>query len=46
VLPCNLEEGLVSYCLIMERELFRVTTRSIKLMAFELAIKMDLSVHC
>jgi hypothetical protein len=46
VLPCNLEEELVSYCLIMEREFFRITTRSIKQMAFELAIKMALSVHC
>ena len=30
VLPCNLEEELVSYCLMKERENFGLTTRSIK----------------
>jgi hypothetical protein len=39
VLPFNLEEELISYCLMRERKFFGLTTRSVKLMAFELAIK-------
>jgi hypothetical protein len=46
VLLCNLEAELVSCCLMVEGEFFRITTRSIKRMAFELAIKMAVSVHC
>ena len=46
VLPCNLEEELVSCCLMVEGEFLRITTRSIKRMAFELATKMAVSVHC
>jgi hypothetical protein len=43
VLPYNLEEELVSYCLMMERKCCGLTTRSIKRMAFELAIKNGLA---
>ena len=45
MLPCKLEEELVSYCLMKEREIFGLTTRSIKRMAFELATQMALPVH-
>jgi hypothetical protein len=40
--PYNLEEKLVSYCLMMERKLFGLT-RSIKRMASELTIKNGLA---
>jgi hypothetical protein len=39
MLTYNLEEELVSYCLMMERKFFGLTIRSVKLMAFELTIK-------
>jgi len=45
VLPYNLEEELASYCLMMERKFFGLTTESIKRKVFELAIKTVLSVH-
>jgi hypothetical protein len=38
VLPYSLEEEFVSYCLMIERKFFQLTTRSIKTMDFELAI--------
>jgi hypothetical protein len=38
-LPYNLGEELVSYCLMMERKFFGLTTKSIKRRAIELAIK-------
>jgi len=38
-MPYNLAEELVTYCLMMERKYFGPTTRSIKKMAFELAIE-------
>jgi len=41
----NLEEKLVSYCMMMERNFWGLTTKSIKGRAFEPAIKMALSVH-
>jgi hypothetical protein len=43
VLTYILEEELVSYCLMMEGKFFGLTTRSIKTMAFELAIKNGLA---
>jgi hypothetical protein len=43
VLPYSLEEELVSYCLMTERKFFWLTIRSIKTMAFELAIKNGLA---
>jgi len=46
VLPYSLEEELVSYCHMMERKFFGLTTRSIKRMTLDLAIKMVLPVHC
>jgi len=46
VLPYDLEEEFLSYCLMMEPKFFGLKTRSIKRLAFELAIKMALSVHC
>ena len=45
MLSCSLEEQIVSYCLMKEREFFGLTTRSIKRMAYELATKMALPVH-
>jgi hypothetical protein len=45
LLPYNPEEELVSYCLMMERKLFGLSTRSVKRIAFELAIKMVLPVQ-
>jgi len=42
MLPYNLEEELVSYCLMMERKFFGLTTKSIKRRAFELAIQNGL----
>jgi hypothetical protein len=42
-LPYNLEEELFSYCLMTEREFFGLTTKSIKRMAFDLAIKNGLA---
>jgi len=42
VMPYNLAEDLVTYCLMMERKFFRLT-RSIKRMAFELDIKNGLA---
>jgi hypothetical protein len=41
-MPCDLDEEVVSYCLMMERKYFRLTASSIKRMTFELAIIMDL----
>jgi len=43
MLPYSLDEELVSYCLMMEREFFRLTRRSIKTMAFEVPIKNGLA---
>jgi len=43
VLPYNLDEELVSNCLMMARRCCGRTTRSIKRMAFELAIKNGLA---
>jgi hypothetical protein len=45
VLPYNLEEELVSYCLMMERKCFGLTARDMKRIAFELSIKMVLPIH-
>lgn len=45
VLPYNPEEELVSFCQMVDREFFWLVTRTIKQMAFELAIKMTLPVH-
>jgi len=45
VLLYNLEE-FVSNCLMMERIFFWLTTRSIKRIAFVIAIKMVLLFHC
>ena len=45
MLPCSLEEELVSYCIMMERKFFGLITRSLKRMAFELAIKNGLVLH-
>jgi len=42
--PCNVEEELVRYRLMMERKCSGLTTRSVKLMTFELAIKMVLPI--
>jgi hypothetical protein len=42
VLPYSLEEELFGYCQKMERKFLGLTTRSIKRMAFDLAIKMVL----
>lgn len=44
-LPYSLEEELSSYCLMTEREFFGLTTKSIKRMAFDLAIKIVLPAH-
>jgi hypothetical protein len=44
MMPYNLAE-LVTYCLMMERKYFEPTTKSIKRMAFELAIEIVLPVH-
>jgi len=41
----NIEEELVSYCMMVERSLLELTTKSTKGRAFELAIKMALSIH-
>ena len=43
VLPYNLDEELVSYCLMMERKCCGLTTRSVKRITFELAIKNGLA---
>jgi hypothetical protein len=43
VLPYNLEEELVSYCLMVERKFFGLITRDMKRLAFELAIKNGLA---
>jgi hypothetical protein len=43
VLPSNVEEELVSYCLMMEKSFFGLTTRDMKRMAFELAIRNGLA---
>jgi len=43
VMPYNLAEELVTHCLMMERKYFGPTTRSIKGMAFELAIENGLA---
>jgi hypothetical protein len=46
VLPYNLEEETVHYCQMMERKFLGLAIRSIKRMAFELAIKkMVLPFH-
>ena len=45
MLPCSLEEELVSYCIMMKRKFFGLITRSIKRTAFELAIKNGLALH-
>ena len=45
VLPNNLEEELVSYCILVDSKFFGPTTSSFKLMTFELAIKMVLPVR-
>jgi hypothetical protein len=45
VLSYNFEDEFFNWCLLMERTFLGLTTRSIKQMAFELAIKMILSVH-
>jgi hypothetical protein len=45
VLPYNLEEELVSYCRMLELKFFGLTTRSIKRIVFDLAIKMIFSAH-
>ena len=45
VLPYNLEEELVSYCMMVDRKLFGPKTSGFKLMTFELAIKMVLPVR-
>ena len=42
-LPHDLKEEEVSYCLIMERKFWGLTTRSIKRMAFEVAIENGLT---
>jgi ABC-type taurine transport system ATPase subunit len=44
LLFCNIEE-LFTYCMMIERIVFGLTTRGIKRMTFELAIKMVLPVH-
>jgi hypothetical protein len=44
-LPYNLEEELFTYCLMTEREFFGLKSKSIKRMAFDLAIKIVLPVH-
>ena len=41
----SLEEELASYCLMMGRKFIGLITRSIKRMAFELAIKKVLPIH-
>jgi len=41
--PTFLKRNFVSYCLMTERKFFGLTTRSIKTMAFELAIKNGLA---
>jgi hypothetical protein len=43
MLPYSLDEELVSYCLMMEREFFQLTTRNIKTTVFELPIKNGLA---
>ena len=43
---CQLLSDTVSYCQTMERKFFWLTTRSIKRMALDRAIKMVLPVHC
>ena len=42
-LPYNLEEELLSYCLMTEREFLGLTSKSIKRMVFDLAIKIGLA---
>ena len=44
-LPYHIEEESITYCLMMKRNFFGLTTRSIKRMAFEPAIKMVLSTY-
>ena len=45
MLPCSLEEKIVSYGVMLKRTLFGLTTSSINRMAFERAIKMVLPIH-
>jgi len=42
-MPYKLAEELVTYYLTMKRKFFGLTERSIKIMAFELAIKNGLA---
>jgi hypothetical protein len=41
-LPAQIENELVNYCLLMERNVFGLTTKDIKRMAFQLAIRNNL----